>query len=126
MLPNISVISRCHPNPRLKPKRTLLRFWDQQRSYSHDTDSGFSCFPVIPKQESTFNTSATFKKILLKTHFTSETRCVYLELLLKFNIQINKKVALECCVHKYQQEPKKGVFTAISQSKERSFGVSVL
>lgn len=83
----------------------------------------FSCFPVIPQQESTFNTSAAFKKILLKTHLTSETRrCVYLELLLKFNIQSNKKVALECCVHKHQQEPKKGVFTDISQPKERSLG----
>lgn len=43
----------------------------------------------------------------------------------KSNVQNNKKVAWECCLHKHHQEPERGRFTAVSQPRESSLRVSV-
>lgn len=106
------------------PQRALPRLWVLQRwSYSYGNDSGFLYFPVAPKQEGHLNMLAALKKLLHKTHLSSEIRRrVYLKLLLQSNIQTNKTVTLECCLHQHQQKPKKRYIHSNFTTKGKALG----
>lgn len=109
-----------------------------QKEHSWDSGTNREIIPMVeilvshafqqpPNKKAPSNTSGAFKKFFLKTHLTSETRRrVYLELLLKFNIQNNKKVALECYVQTSTGTKKGCIHSNFKTKWKKPWGLSPL